>query len=102
MNKREFKKLVVATGKRILNGTECIMLNTKIKTEKRKKRALIDLWNSTLQRTIDSIPDPLMKASVRAYYGTITETVMADIEIDDCYSLIMAWADELARGDVKA
>lgn len=102
MKKNEFKKLVTATGKRILNGAEYIMTNTKIKSDKRRKRALIDLWNSTLQRTIDTIQEPHPKAIVRAYYGVITESVLKDLEIDDCYSLVMHWANELVKGELIA
>ena len=101
MNNRQFKKLLNATGRRIISGTDYIKNNAKIKTEARKKRMLVDLWNGTLTQTINTIEDTEKRALVKQYYGVISEMIFKEISLELCYKLMNLWAEELKEGEIK-
>lgn len=83
-------KVIKSTGEFISQEVEDIKNSKRIKTEKSKKSALIELWNSALDRAIESRNEEKLydKAILKAYYGMVNALTFRTIELNECYDII--------------
>ena len=74
----KLNELIKEMAREIAKGMSNIMTDKSIKTEPRKIKALLELWNKTTRRysNLDNIT-PYQRACLYAYYGLFNASVIA-------------------------
>lgn len=103
MNKPLYKA-IRDTGSHILSEIELIKNNKRIKTDGRRKRALVDTWNWSIDRAIDerNSNSAYERAVFRSYYGAISEITFKNLTIKECYKIMTKLATDMTligKGD---
>ena len=94
-----FDEVILAGCSRaILEGSQNIKRNNRIKTDLQKKKYLVELWNRNLDLAIQATNDERNIAVLRGYYGAVTSKILNLLSIQDCYIYIHKWAMLLCIG----
>lgn len=90
-------KLINSIGAHVLSEIGEIKKSTKMKTPLRKKRALLELWNWTIDRAEETRTkkDLYGKAVIKTYYGMISSKIFDTISLDDCYKIMEKIANDM-------
>ena len=90
-------KVINNTGAYILSEIEEIKKSSRMKTDLRKKRALIELWNWTIERVEEGrAPDATFdKAVLHTYYGMVNALSFDKISLNDCYRIMQKIATDM-------
>lgn len=95
-------EIIKAMAFTIAKGVEIILSDNKIKTEVRKKKALLELWNSRVSKAVEMAQDNYSKICIYSFYGMITHKTMQELRLDDVIILMAALLKhmiELKEGD---
>ena len=77
----------------ILLQSAAIYNNPKYKTPERKKKLLVDMWNSLTGAYARAVADPKLKSIYMGYGGMVTWTIAQMLELDE----LMAYIGTIAR-----
>lgn len=65
----------------------------KIKTDERRKKALVEVWNRTIDAGYDLATGQFGKACIKTYYGIITANILSMVTMDEAYMIVDKWID---------
>lgn len=97
-------EIIKATAFTIAKGIEIILTDRNIKTEARKKKALLELWNSRINKAIEMTQNKYYRICIYSFYGMITHKTMQDLHLDEVIVLMAAILKhmiELKEGDLN-
>lgn len=89
-------EILKATAFTIVKGVEIVLSTPTIKTEARKKKALLELWNSRIRKAIEMTDNVYYKACINSYYGMITAKTMQMLTLDEVIVLMAAILKQMA------
>lgn len=101
-NIMKLNDIIKATAFTIVKGVEIILTNPKIKTIPRKKKHILDLWNSRIEKAIDMATGDYNKMCLYAYYGMVTYKTMEKLSLDEIIvyiAAILKQMTEINKGD---
>lgn len=86
----------------IMKDVEFILGSPCIKTEARKKKAILDHWNSRINQAYEMTDNEYYKACIYSYYGMITSKTMQMLalwEVVGLMSAILKQMESIKEGD---
>lgn len=81
------------TGNYINTRIDEIRNNPKIKTDERRKKALVELWNWSIDRAMEQTKSQYDRAVLRCFYGSVNAITLGAVTIDEAFKLVTKWSN---------
>lgn len=90
--------ILAGTSRGILQQVEGVMNNKKIKTDKQRKRYLVEAWNHMIDMGVTATDDRKLVSLLKSYYGCITQATLESLTMDEAYKFVRLWSMQLCLG----